>query len=68
MQRDNTGFRDGYYALPSGHVDGGEPAVREAKEWVGVDIDSKGLRLVHKMHRYSEHPEPHEKRFRVCGD
>jgi len=65
LKRANTDYRDGWYSLPSGHINGGEPAARaaarEAKEEVGVDIDSADLHLVHTMHRYSEDPEPHEK-------
>jgi 8-oxo-dGTP diphosphatase len=65
LKRSNTGYRDGWYSLPAGHINGGEPAIRaairEAKEEVGVDIDPKRLRLVHTMHRYSEDPEPQEK-------
>ncbi len=65
LRRANTGYHDGDYSLPSGHVEPNEPAikaaVREAKEEVGVDIDSKDLRLVHTLHRYSEDPTPHER-------
>jgi len=74
IRRYNTGYRDGWYSLPAGHVGGadergGEPAimaaVREAKEEVGVDISPKDLRLVHTMHRLSNDPEPHE-RIDLC--
>jgi len=55
LQRANTGYMDGLYGLPSGHVDGNEPAVdaavREAKEEAGVELDRKDLTLVHTMHR-----------------
>jgi 8-oxo-dGTP diphosphatase len=55
LQRANTGYMDGMYGLPSGHVDGNEPAVdaavREAKEEAGVVLDRKDLELVHTMHR-----------------
>ena len=70
LRRFQTGYRDGDYSLPAGHVggadeQGGEPAVqaamREAKEEVSVDIDPKDLELVHTMHRYSSEPEPHER-------
>jgi 8-oxo-dGTP diphosphatase len=70
MRRANTGYRDGDFSLPSGHVGGADEkggesaltaAVREAKEEIGVDIRPEDLRLVHTLHRYSELPEPHER-------
>jgi 8-oxo-dGTP diphosphatase len=58
LERANTGYKDGWYSLPAGHVDGNEPAIaaarREAKEEVGVDILLKDLRLVHTMHELAE--------------
>lgn len=50
LLRQNTGYMDGYYGLPAGHVDAGETpidaAVREAKEEVNIDILSKDIRLI----------------------
>jgi 8-oxo-dGTP diphosphatase len=55
LKRANTGYMDGYYSLPAGHVDGNEPAiqaaVREAKEELNLDLDVANLRLAHTMHR-----------------
>lgn len=58
IRRANTGYMDGYYSLPSGHVDGGEPAhlaaIREAWEEVGVRIDPQDLKMIHVVHRLAE--------------
>lgn len=51
FKRKNTGWADGDYTVPSGHVDTGETpqeaAIREAQEEVGVSIQPEDLRLVH---------------------
>lgn len=61
IRRANTGFFDGSYEAPAGHIDGGEPvrkaAAREALEEVGVRINPDDLRVVHVMHRYGEKAE-----------
>lgn len=50
-KRARTGFMDGYYDVPSGHVEADETlraaAVRELKEEVDLDVDIKDLVLVH---------------------
>ncbi len=50
-RRFNTGWEDGKYTVPSGHVEPNETplqtAVRELKEEVGVDTKSEDLELVH---------------------
>lgn len=55
IRRFNTGYEDGNYSLPAGHVDGGEPAsgaaIREAREEVGVTVKSEDMRFVHLVHR-----------------
>ena len=53
--RANTGWKDGWWSLVAGHVDGNEAAeqalIREAKEEAGIDIEAKNLRHVYTMHR-----------------
>ncbi|HET9173745.1 MAG TPA: NUDIX domain-containing protein [Candidatus Saccharimonadales bacterium] len=65
LRRANTGYYDGQYSLPAGHIDGHESAltaaIREAKEEVGANLTVDELSLVHTMHRVSEHPRYHER-------
>lgn len=60
-RRANTGFYDGYYECPSGHIDGKETirkaAVRELMEEVGVIAKVEDLKVVHVVHRYGEKNE-----------
>jgi 8-oxo-dGTP diphosphatase len=60
-RRCNTGFQDGYYSFPAGHPENDEEVlsqtmVREAREEVGIEIDSTDLELVHVMHRKQQEP------------
>jgi 8-oxo-dGTP diphosphatase len=52
--RRGTGYRDGFWALPAGHVDPGESvldaAAREVAEEVGVEV--RAVRPVVAMHRF----------------
>lgn len=60
-RRANTGFFDGNYECPSGHIDGGETirkaAARELLEEVGVSADPSDLKVIHVVHRYGEKHE-----------
>jgi 8-oxo-dGTP pyrophosphatase MutT (NUDIX family) len=53
-ERRNTGFCDGFFHLPSGHLEDGESAisalVREAEEEIGVVVEPADARFVHLMH------------------
>ena len=55
IRRFKTGWRDGEYTLPAGHVDGGESVraelCREAKEEIGISIKPADLQFVHVMHQ-----------------
>ncbi|MGG4498226.1 NUDIX hydrolase [Brevibacillus reuszeri] len=57
LRRYNTGYEDGNYSVPAGHLDGDEEvvagAIREAKEECGIDLTASELRVVGVMHRRS---------------
>ncbi|MBI5614035.1 NUDIX domain-containing protein [Candidatus Gottesmanbacteria bacterium] len=54
-RRFHTGYEDGKYSLPAGHIKNGETltqgGAREVLEEIGVRLNPKDLRLVHVMHR-----------------
>ena len=54
-RRFNTGYRDGEYSVPAGHLDGNETliaaGIREAKEEIGVDIKADDINFSSVMHR-----------------
>ncbi|WP_227997114.1 NUDIX hydrolase [Nocardia australiensis] len=56
-QRRNTGFEDGAWHLPSGHLEAGESVVaaliREAEEEIGVTIAPEDVHFGHIMHNSS---------------
>ena len=55
LLRAGTGYLDGYWAMPAGHVESGESvsraASREVREEVGVEVAEADLHPVTAMHR-----------------
>ena len=55
LRRFNTGFRDGEYSVPAGHLEGGETvmeaAAREGAEEAGVQIQLSDMTFSTVMHR-----------------
>lgn len=58
MRRAGTGFFDGLYSLPGGHVEEGESlratAVREMREELGIELAESALAVVGVVHRRSD--------------
>jgi len=54
-RRYNTGYFDGNYSFPAGHLDGDETLkqamIREAKEEIDVILDPADLEMIHIMNR-----------------
>ncbi len=54
-RRYQTGYMDGYYSVPAGHLDGNEPvrlaAVRETYEEIGLHIDPSKITFAGIFHR-----------------
>lgn len=54
LKRSNTGWMDGKYTLPSGHIEEGETpletVIREIKEEAGVTVKKGSLKLVHILY------------------
>ncbi len=57
-RRCNTGYRDGWYGVPSGHVEDKEPLAlamcRELEEEIGITLQPTEIIPVHFMYRREE--------------
>ncbi len=57
-RRLNTGYRDGEYSVPAGHLDGGETviaaAVREAQEEIGLQLKAEDIHFAGVIHRLED--------------
>ena len=55
LRRFNTGYRDGEYSVPAGHLDGNETVMaaagREAGEEIGVKIEAAEIAFSSVLHR-----------------
>ena len=64
-RRANTGYHDGDYALPSGHVEASElplhAIIREVKEEVGIDVLPQDIRFVQFMYRERQGPDGNDR-------
>lgn len=82
-RRFQTGWQDGNYTVPSGHLEPNETiidaTIRETIEEVGVSITKDDIKLVHTMHRLNSHidfffeaiswqGEPKNKELDKCDD
>jgi 8-oxo-dGTP diphosphatase len=61
LRRFNTGYADGQYSVPAGHLDGGETvmdaAAREAEEEVGIKLEADDMTFSTVMHRMEGNKE-----------
>ncbi len=61
LRRFQTGYEDGNYGLPAGHMEGNETArescAREVREEIGIEVDPEHLTVVHVMHRNMDYDE-----------
>ncbi len=62
LRRFSTGYMDGWYDLPAGHLENQEKfkdgAVRELKEEVNIEADPEALELIHIHQNHTGDP-PH---------
>jgi 8-oxo-dGTP diphosphatase len=58
LRRYNTGYEDGNWSVPAGHLEGGETVIqagiREAAEEIGIRLTSADLAPAGVMHRLSD--------------
>lgn len=62
LRRFNTGWGDGQFSLPAGHVEIGETVIqaliRETQEEIGLNLEELDIQLVHIQYRDPKHEDP----------
>jgi 8-oxo-dGTP diphosphatase len=57
-KRFQTGYMDGFYSFPAGHVESGETfteaIIRESKEEINIDLANSDIKLVHITQRIQD--------------
>lgn len=65
LRRYNTGYEDGNYSLPAGHVEAEENftqcVIREAEEEIGIMLSEEDLKVSHIMQRDSKTDKDNER-------
>lgn len=63
IRRQNTGWCDGYYDLPAGHLEDQEKlkeaTVRELREETGIKVKPNNLKLIHIHQNHHRPDNPH---------
>ena len=58
LKRAGTGYYDGYYDLPGGHLEEGEDIfdgmIRESKEEIGITLKREDMEILHIYHKYTK--------------
>ena len=58
LKRQGTGYYDGYFDLPGGHLEANEDIfdgmIREAKEEIGITIKREDMEILHIYHKYKK--------------
>lgn len=61
MRRFKTGYMDGFYSLPAGHLEGKESLkealAREVNEEIGITVGLEDMQLVHVSNNLKADPE-----------
>ena len=70
QRRFQTGWMDGFYSVPAGHVEDSESGiqalVREVNEEIGIVLDPQQLTPAHVMHRYADATHQYIDLFYTC--